>query len=224
MLLRPLILALYLLLSLGSDVFAAPEIRINIPEFTLRLYDGTQLLREYNVALGTPYEPTPTGHYKVFYKEKNPIWTPGDNFTDRTPVPPGPNNPLGSRWIEFKPAYGIHGTNKDWDIEYPVSGGCIRMHNADVQELYDIADIGTPVIIHYETLVFTEKDGFLLLTVLPDIYRLGTNNAQHFQANFSRFTSLYALLPGIKITDPLSPVQNWRIARRAVPASATGKP
>jgi len=193
----------------------APEIRINIPEFMLRLYDGSQLYREYSIALGTPYEPTPTGNYKVFYKEKYPIWTPGSNFNDRTPVPPGPDNPLGIRWIEFAPAYGIHGTNKDWDIDYPVSGGCIRMHNNDVQELYDIVGIGTPVLITYETILFQEKNGFLYLTVLPDIYRHNTNSRQKFLERFSAYAANYSLLPTWQLPEILPPVQNLRIAKAA---------
>lgn len=109
----------------------------------LRLYDNGKLIKKYPVALGTSYERTPVGNYKIFYKEKDPTWLPGAGFSDKTPVPPGADTPLGSRWMEFSPAYGVHGTNKDWDIEYPVSGGCIRMHNADIDELYELIDIGT---------------------------------------------------------------------------------
>ena len=49
---------------------AKPEIHINIPELMLRLYDDNKLVKEYHVALGTPYEQTPTGTYEIFFKEK----------------------------------------------------------------------------------------------------------------------------------------------------------
>jgi L,D-transpeptidase ErfK/SrfK len=151
-------------------VFAQPEIHINIPEYTLRLIDNNQLVKTYPIAVGTPYEQTPAGSFKIIVKEINPTWYPGTNFFDRTPVPPGPDNPLGSRWMEFKPVYGIHGTNKDWDINYPVSGGCIRMQDKDAQELYELVEIDTPVIITYETMILTEKPDGLYIKLFPDIY------------------------------------------------------
>lgn len=167
---RFLLLLLCCLVWLPSPAFARPEIQLNIPEYVLRLIDDGRVLREYRVAVGTPYEPTPTGKYLIAHKEKNPTWYPGSGFADKTPVPPGPSNPLGTRWIEFLPTYGLHGTDKAWSIEYPVSGGCIRMYNQDVEELYELVDIGTPVIILYQTLVLNEKPDGLYLTVYADVY------------------------------------------------------
>lgn len=177
-----------------SVVWATPEIHINIPELVLRLYDNDKLLKEYPVALGTYYERTPVGYYKIFYKEKNPTWIPGSGFSDKTPVPPGADNPLGSRWMEFSPAYGIHGTNKDWDIEYPVSGGCIRMHNADVDELYELVDIGTKVIITYKTLLLQESDKAVYLVILPDIYDHKEGSKEMVLELFKPYAKKYKLL------------------------------
>ncbi len=195
-----ILLILFVNLLLGV-VEASPVIRINIPELMLRLYDGPTLVKEYSIAVGVPYEPTPVGNFRIFYKEKSPTWYPGSGFTDKTPVPPGPDNPLGSRWMEFSPAYGIHGTNKDWSIEYPVSGGCIRMHNADVQELYDIADIGTPVIITYQSLVLLEKPGGLYLKVCPDIYGKGQNTRVNFTELFQPYSNRYSLITKFDIPE-----------------------
>ena len=101
----------------NSDIkLATPEILINIPEYTLSLIDQGKIIRQFDIAVGTPYEQTPIGSFAVFSKMENPTWYPGSNFSDHTPVPPGPDNPLGTRWMEFVQNYGIHGTNKDWDI------------------------------------------------------------------------------------------------------------
>lgn len=177
-----------------SAVWAKPAIQINIPELALRLYDNNTLLKEYPVALGTSYERTPVGNYKIVNKEKDPTWIPGSGFSDKTPVPPGADNPLGSRWMEFSSAYGIHGTNKDWDIEYPVSGGCIRMHNADVEALYQLVDIGTPVTITYQTLLLKERNKSVYLTVLPDIYNHQDDSKEKVSELFKPYAKKYKLL------------------------------
>lgn len=157
-----------------------PEIRINIPDYSLSLMENGKIVKRYDIAVGTPYEQTPTGYFAVFAKIENPTWYPGSNFTDRTPVPPGADNPLGTRWMEFSPAYGIHGTNKDWDISYPVSGGCIRMHDKEARELYEIVPVGTPVTVVYETLQVAVKSDGLYLRVLPDIYNRLTSTPEKF--------------------------------------------
>lgn len=167
------------------------EIHINIPSFVLQLYDNEKIVKEYNIALGTPYEQTPVGTFQIFHKEKYPTWTPGEKFTDRTPVSPGPDNPLGTRWMEFKPSYGIHGTNKGWDISFPVSGGCIRMYDKDAQELYDLVEIGTPVIITYETMFLEEKPDGLYVKIFPDIYHTKLNTPEHFSALCSPYAVKY---------------------------------
>lgn len=194
-----LLAAFMLLLSPSS--LARPEIQLNIPEYVLRLVDNGNILREYHVAVGTPYEPTPTGKFIIAYKEKNPTWYPGSGFADKTPVPPGPGNPLGTRWIEFLPAYGIHGTDKAWSIEYPVSGGCIRMYNQDVEELYELVDIGTPLTITYQTLVIAEKADGLYLTVYADIYKQNTLTKDLVHNLLSSYRSRYPLL-----TEPSWPI------------------
>jgi len=209
---RILILVALVICSFHHIAWAKPEIHINVPELMLRLFDSDKLVKEYPVALGTPYERTPVGNYKIFYKEINPTWVPGSGFLDKTPVPPGINNPLGSRWMEFKPAYGIHGTNKDWDIEYPVSGGCIRMHNADVEELYELVDVGTPVLITYEVLLLKERDNSLYLTVLPDIYDQKQITRENVLELFKPYANRYKFLPNWKLPDNPLALYEFKIA------------
>src|SRR6478609_4199794 len=64
-------------------------------------------------------------------------------------------NPLGKRWLginangTYGDTYGIHGNNNENSIGKYVSQGCVRMHNADVEKLYDKVQVGTPVAITY---------------------------------------------------------------------------
>ena len=68
-----------------------------------------------------------------------------------------PNNPLGSRWLGLNAngttgdTYGIHGNNSEASIGKYVSHGCVRMHNADVEELFDKVAVGTSVTITYSS-------------------------------------------------------------------------
>lgn len=60
-----------------------------------------------------------------------------------------PDNPLGTRWIGLDAAdVGIHGTNSPWLIGLPVSHGCIRMHNQDIEALYEAVELGSPVFVY----------------------------------------------------------------------------
>lgn len=192
---RILLCLLLTLYALIGSCFAQQEIHINIPAYTLELIDtdSSNVIKRYNIAVGTPYEQTPVGNFKVFYKEKYPTWIPGANFTDHSPVPPGPENPLGTRWMEFKPNYGIHGTNKGWDINYPVSGGCIRMQDADACELFELVEIGTPVLISYETMFLVEKQDGLYLKVYPDIYNRQTSNSERILELYQPYSAKYQL-------------------------------
>ncbi|GGD58659.1 hypothetical protein GCM10010911_15610 [Paenibacillus nasutitermitis] len=92
-----------------------------------------QRFKTYSVAVGNPSTPTPVGEYLVEYKGKN--WGPS----------------FGPRWLGLNVPwgyYGIHGTNKPHSIGQHQSHGCIRMHNRDVIELFDLIPIGTKVTIY----------------------------------------------------------------------------
>lgn len=189
-----IVLCLILVFACISSIsFATPQILINVPEYTLSVIDKGQVVKKYDIAVGTPYEQTPLGNFAIFIKLEDPVWFPGAKFTDRTPVPPGPDNPLGTRWMEFAPTYGIHGTNLDWSITYPVSGGCVRMHDKDARELYAMAPIGTPVAVVYETLRVVERSDGLYLRVMPDIYGRKTSTRESFQSLLAPYERSYRL-------------------------------
>lgn len=107
-------------------------ILIMVDEKTLYLLNYGRVERKYTVATGMWDYPTPVGDWEIVYKSRN--W--GDGF--------------GARWLGLNVTwgtYGIHGTNDEGRIGQSVSHGCIRMHNRDVTELYDLVSVGTPVII-----------------------------------------------------------------------------
>lgn len=101
----------------------------------LGLYVKGKKYKSYPVALGKDETPTPVGTWKIKRQARN--W--GEGF--------------GSRWMALSVPwglYGIHGTNKPWSVGTYASGGCIRMLNEDVEEVYDKVKVGTVVIISGE--------------------------------------------------------------------------
>ncbi len=116
----------------------------------LFLYDGMRLRRMFGVATGQSRYPTPLGAFEIVVKWRNPWWYPpaSDWAKDAEPIPPGPGNPLGTRWMGISsPAVGIHGTPDAASIGYSVSHGCIRMRIPEVEWLFNQVDVGTPVYI-----------------------------------------------------------------------------
>jgi lipoprotein-anchoring transpeptidase ErfK/SrfK len=116
----------------------------------LRYYIGTRLVRTFGVATGQSVYPTPTGMFSIVDMQRNPWWRPPDSpwAQGLKPIPPGPGNPLGTRWMGLSaPGVGIHGTPDDASIGYSASHGCIRMHISDAEWLFTHVDVGTPVVI-----------------------------------------------------------------------------
>jgi lipoprotein-anchoring transpeptidase ErfK/SrfK len=116
----------------------------------LTLYNGAQQVRQFAVATGQTIYPTPLGRFQIVVKWKNPWWYPPASpwAKGEKPTPPGPGNPLGTRWMGLSaPGVGIHGTPEDGSIGYSLSHGCIRMHIPQAEWLFDHVEVGTPVYI-----------------------------------------------------------------------------
>jgi len=97
----------------------------------LVVLDDGKPFKRFPVAVGKFNTPTPIGLFTITQKD---AW--GEGF--------------GSRWMRLSVPwgiYGIHGTNKPWSIGGFESGGCIRMHNAHVEQVYEWVKIGTKVFI-----------------------------------------------------------------------------
>ena len=124
---------------------------VNRAENTLRLFHGTKLVRVFPVATGQSIYPTPAGVWRIEEKQLNPWWYPPtyDAWAKGLkPVPPGPGNPLGTRWMGLNaPGVGIHGTDAPGSIGYSASHGCIRMQVPDAEWLFPHVVVGTPVVI-----------------------------------------------------------------------------
>src|SRR5689334_15941083 len=159
--------------DLPGDSWGAPfrddslRIVINVPARRLSLVQGQTLLRAYPVAVGRPWTQTPRGHFAILQKAKDPTWAP----KGRPAVPPGPNNPLGHRWMRISPdGYGIHATNEPASIGQARSHGCIRMSRPDAEDLFDRVTVGTPVDIVYDLDGYDEEGN---PTRFADLYHLG---------------------------------------------------
>lgn len=128
-----------------------PVIVIRRGSNVLTLYRGDHYVRQFHVATGQAIYPTPLGRFQIVVKWKDPTWYPPvqDAWAKGLkPVPPGPNNPLGTRWMGISsPGVGIHGTDEPASIGYSQSHGCIRMLVPDAEWLFEHVTIGTPVFI-----------------------------------------------------------------------------
>ena len=147
---RPLNLAARRIPQRISRATFGPVIVIRRESNELRLYDGMRPWRTFGVGTGQTRYPTPLGRFQIVVKWRNPWWYPpaSDWAKGLKPVPPGPGNPLGTRWMGLSaPSVGIHGTPDDASIGYSVSHGCIRMHIPDAEWLFEQVSIGTPVFI-----------------------------------------------------------------------------
>lgn len=109
------------------------------------------MVRSYRVAVGAPAYPTPAGRFTLVTKQVDPWWYPpaSDWAKGQEPVPPGPSNPLGTRWMGLdRQDIGIHGTPDAGSIGGYASHGCIRMLIHAAEQLYSKIDVGTPVLIY----------------------------------------------------------------------------
>jgi len=127
-------------------------ITVDRAHFKLRLYKALKFRKSYGVAVGQPAYPTPTGRFAISSKQVNPVWSvpnsPWAGELQGTTVEGGSAaNPLKARWMGIANGVGIHGTGEDYSIGTRASHGCIRMHVADVIDLFKRVPVGTPVLI-----------------------------------------------------------------------------
>ena len=124
---------------------------IDLSEFNMDLFLQDQYVKSYKVGIGKPGRETPTGKWRVKKGDKleHPTWY--DDESGKSYVADDPKNPLGSRWIGLeglegdavgKTGYALHGTKEPESIGTKCSRGCIRLHEADIIEVYSML---TPV-------------------------------------------------------------------------------
>ena len=128
------------------------SIRIVRPDNKLILYANGKLFKIYNVYPGSAVGQALSGSYKIFSKQKDPVW----RVDGQTYQPNTPGNIIGPRWMALKgtgansdaPGTAIHGTNRSGTPDTsPGAPGYFRMSNDDAKELYDLVPCETAVEI-----------------------------------------------------------------------------
>lgn len=134
-----------ILLAASTEVLAEDaatrKLVISIPDRKIVLFEDGRVVKVYPVAVGKQQTPSPNGTFHIASHVQFPTW-----YGPGKVVKPGPANPLGTRWmgLGYK-GYGIHGTNAPLSIGKAASHGCIRMRNHDVEELFNLVEVGDTV-------------------------------------------------------------------------------
>lgn len=122
---------------------AQRRIVVSLEDHRLALLENGKVKKIYVVAVGKASTPSPTGTFTIMNRVINPSYT-----HDGKVVAPGPNNPVGVRWMGLSAkGYGIHGTNAPRSIGKAASHGCIRMGKSDLEELFAEVETGDQVEI-----------------------------------------------------------------------------
>lgn len=151
---------------------------INLAEYRLYYYPANDnVVITMPVGIGREGWTTPIGTSKVTKKERDPIWRPTANVRaeaakNGTPIPnsfpPGEGNPLGRHILRLGwPTYLIHGTNRRDGVGSRVSAGCVRMMPEDIEYLFDLVSVGTPVRVINEPVKFGRHNGMLYIQAYP---------------------------------------------------------
>lgn len=129
-------------------------LKVNKQTQRLEVIDGGKLIASFPVSTGLGPRDTPTGTFKLISKDMFPYYSGSVHLGKRYWAPKDPHNPLGTRWMQISAWHyrsgamlGIHGTDEPLGIGKAVSGGCIRMFNADVESLFSVVPMGAKVII-----------------------------------------------------------------------------
>lgn len=157
---------------------------LNVPEMRLYYFPKPGLgkvpvVTTHPVSIGRMDWKTPLGNTRVVAKQLNPAWYPPPSLKKEAAasgealpdvVKPGPDNPLGRYAIRLAiPSYLIHGTNKPYGVGMRVTHGCVRMYPEDIETLFDVVTVGTPVQIINQPIKVGWLDGTLYLEVHPPL-------------------------------------------------------
>lgn len=133
---------------------AAARVEVRKADGRVAVFDDAgKMIANYPATVGSDQLPSPSGTHEVKAVAIDPTYAyrpdanfqQGDNDEPLT-LPPGPNGPVGSVWIDLsKPTYGIHGTSEPDALFQNVSHGCVRLTNWDATELAHLVDAGVPV-------------------------------------------------------------------------------
>jgi len=158
---------------------------LNLPEFRMYYYPASKKgtprthIYTYPISVGRQDWETPLGETRIIAKKENPQWRPPESIKkehaemgDPLPdvVPAGPDNPLGLFAMRLGiPGYLIHSTNKPFGVGLRVSHGCIRMYPEDIEKLFPLVPVGTPVSIVNQPVKVSWFQGSLYIEVHPPL-------------------------------------------------------
>jgi lipoprotein-anchoring transpeptidase ErfK/SrfK len=143
-----------LVASIGEKIEGkATRVVVDRSAGELLAYHDDRLIAAYPASIGSADNPSPSGTHriKVIVKDPSYSYNPDKNFKqgdNKEPleIPPGPNGPVGSVWIDLsEPTYGIHGTAEPDLVDKTRSHGCVRLMNWDAEELAELVSKGVPV-------------------------------------------------------------------------------
>jgi L,D-transpeptidase ErfK/SrfK len=159
---------------------------VNLPEHRLYYYPKvkkgeTPYVITYPVSIGKMDWNTPLGKTRIVDKRKNPLWYPPESVRKEhaergdplpTVVKAGPDNPLGAfaMRLDIRPgAYLIHGTNNPIAVGMAITHGCIRMYPEDIEALFPLVPVNTPVWLINEPVKVARVNGQVWLEVHPPV-------------------------------------------------------
>lgn len=137
---------------IATHLLAEPNqmrLEVHLKRRRVVLYQGTIEIRTYPIAIGQAGWETPTGRFRVLDMQEKPDWI--HPLTNQRVPHEDLRNPLGRYWIGFWTDgtnwIGFHGTPHPNSVGQALSHGCLRMHDADIDELYYQVSTGTPVTV-----------------------------------------------------------------------------
>jgi|SRR6516162_3705745 lipoprotein-anchoring transpeptidase ErfK/SrfK len=117
------------------------RIVVSLPDRKLALIEKNQVVKIYDVAVGAPASPSPSGEFHIAERLENPTY-----YKPGVVIGPGAGNPLGTRWMGLNMrGFGIHGTDRPGSIGHNTSQGCIRLRNRDIEDLFARVKVGDRV-------------------------------------------------------------------------------
>jgi L,D-transpeptidase ErfK/SrfK len=202
----------------------APQkgIVINLAEMRLYYYPKTKKGEKkqvitHPIGIGREGWATPLGKARITQKKKDPTWTPPASIVaehlekgDPLPkvVPAGPDNPLGAYAMRLSiPGYLLHGTNRPFGVGMRVSHGCIRLFPEDIEHLFGVVPVNTPVEIVYQPYKAAMENGELYLEAHETHDDLG-------QLEGNNMTPMVAAI--IKVQEKKLADEDWPFAEEVV--------
>lgn len=186
------------------------RVEIDLVARTLKVFESGIEIASFSVGVGKEDTPSPVGTF--FVRRKSANWGGG----------------FGVRFIELDVpwgVFGIHGTNKPYSVGDRLSGGCFRMHNQDVLELYSLVEVGTKVLIFDPSGAHLFKRGLSIGSRGSDVFllqkgleRLGYLDekpdgifGQKTKSALMRFQSMHGLAPTGSFCDATREIAYLRI-------------